>query len=91
MLEAVSRGEKSNLALTGYYSNNFAGLEAAVKTGDRFEDTWSYYNFFTEDRKQLPKSERLATKSCIACHKKHAENDHVFTHFYPVLRAEKPK
>ncbi len=55
MLEAVSRGEKTNLALAGYYSNNFTGLEAAVKTGDRFEDTWSYYNFFTEDRKQLPK------------------------------------
>ena len=91
MLEVASRGEKTNPALTGYYSNNFIGLEAAVKTGDRFEDPWTYYNFFTEDRKQHPKAKRLTTKACISCHKKHGETDHVFTQFYPVLRSVKPK
>ena len=90
MLEVVSRGEKTNPALTGYFSNNFIGLEAAVKTGDRFEDVWTYYNFFS-DRKYKTKAKRLTSKSCITCHKKHAKTDHVFTQFYPVLRAVKPK
>ena len=91
MLEAVSRGEKSNPALTGFYSNDFIGLEAAVKTGDRFDDPWTYYNFFGEDQKLLPRVQRIASRSCITCHREHAETDHVFTQFYPVLRSVVPK
>ncbi len=91
MLESVSRGVKSNPALTGYYSDEFTGLEAAVKTGDRFDDPWTYYNFVGENREPLEQVQRVASTSCIECHRQHAETDHVFTQFYPVLRAAAPK
>ncbi len=91
MLEAVSRGEKTNPALTGSFAKEFIGLEAAVKTGDRFKDPWTYYSFYTKERQRLSKVKRLTTDSCISCHRKHAETDHVFTQFYPVLRAVRPK
>ena len=61
------------------FAKDFIGLEAAVKTGDRF------------NRQHLSKVKRLITDSCISCHRKHAETDHVFTQFYPVLRAVSPK
>ncbi len=91
ILESVSRGEKTNPALSGSFAKDFIGLEAAVKTGDRFKDPWTYYNFYAEDRQRLSKVKRLTTDSCISCHRKHAETDHVFTQFYPVLRAVRPK
>ena len=90
VLEAASRGEKTNPALNGSFSKDFIGLEAAVKTGDRFKDPWTYYNFYSKDRQRLSKAMRLTTDSCISCHRKHGETDHVFTQFYPVLRAVKP-
>ena len=91
MLETASRGEKKNPALAGHYSDQFVGLEAAVKTGDRFDDPWTYYNFFGKDQKPLERARRIESKSCIQCHREHAETDHVFTQFYPVLRAVAPK
>jgi len=91
MLETASRGEKENPALTGYYSDEFVGLEAAVKTGDRFGDPWTYYNFVNKDRKQIERAQRIESKSCIECHREHAKTDHVFTQFYPVLRSVTPK
>ena len=82
ILEGVSRGEKTNPQLRGYFSNRFGGMEAAVKTGKRFDDPWTYYSF---SQKQA-KAKRITKKSCIRCHRKHAKTDHVFTQFYPVLR-----
>ena len=89
ILEGVSRGEKTSPQLRGYFSDQFHGLEAAVKTGDRFDDPWTYFSF-TKNGKRQSKAERLTTKSCIDCHRKHGATDHVFTQFYPVLRAVRP-
>lgn len=91
MLEIASRGEKSPPALSGAYSDEFIGLEAAVKTGDRFDDVWTYYDFSGGDGQPLPKASRIRSKSCIECHRDHAATDHVFTQFYPVLRAVRDK
>lgn len=90
ILEGVSRGEKTNPQLRGYFSNRFGGIEAAVKTGDRFDDPWNYFGF-TKNVKQQTKAKRITNKSCIRCHRKHAKTDHVFTQFYPVLEAVRPK
>lgn len=87
MLEAVSRGEKSHPALSGAFSDRFKGLEAAVKTGDRFDDVWTYYDFWGDDQQPTAKASRIRSSSCIDCHREHAATDHVFTQFYPVLRA----
>jgi len=32
-----------------------------------------------------------ASAGCVSCHKQNAETDNVFTQFYPVLRAAKPR
>lgn len=90
MLEQVSTGEKSEPALSGLYADQFTGLEAAVKTGDRFDDEWTYFNFSGKDDQLKPKAHAIQDSSCIECHREHAAVDHVFTQFYPVLRAVRP-
>jgi len=90
ILEGASRGQKTNPQLRGWFSNQFSGMEAAVKTGDRFDDPWTYYMFPRENGKLPAKGRRIKRKGCINCHSKHAKTDHVFTQFYPVLRNLRP-
>ncbi len=87
MLERFSRGDKGSLPLSGYYSDRFLGLEAAVKTDDRFEDPWTYFAFSVDEQQPQRTAEPIHTRSCINCHTKHAATDHVFTQFYPILNS----
>ena len=85
VLETAEKGTKDNLALHGAYAKKFTGLEAAVKSGDRFDEPWTYYTFNGPDGQRSPKARRFTDASCIACHREHAQTDYVFTQFYPVL------
>jgi hypothetical protein len=89
LLETAEKGTKENPALHGAYAKKFTGLEAAVKSGDRFDQPWTYYTFDSAVGKRNPKARRFTEEGCIACHREHAQTDHVFTQFYPVLGAEK--
>ena len=86
LLEIFTKGTKTNPALQGSFSQEVKGLEAAVKSGDRFDDPWTYYSFDGEDGKRLSKARRFTSDRCISCHRQHAATDHVFTQFYPVLK-----
>ena len=88
LLETAEKGTKDNPALHGAYAKKFTGLEAAVKSGDRFDQPWTYYTFDSTDGKRSQKARRFTGESCITCHREHAHTDHVFTQFYPVLTAE---
>jgi hypothetical protein len=88
LLETAEKGTKDNPALHGAFAKKFTGLEAAVKSGNRFDQPWTYYTYSGPDGKPGPRARRFTDESCISCHRQHAQTDHVFTQFYPVLTAE---
>lgn len=81
VLELARPEVKSEPGLQGSYEKEFVALEASVKDGRRFEGG-----------KLKAKAAPFPQASCWACHHEKAERcDHVFTQFYPVLRAVSPK
>lgn len=89
VLEMVSVSDKKSSSGNGYFQGEFDGLAAAVKSRSRFRDktgNWAYYGF---DDKRTAAAQ--PDDACAACHKANAAEDMVFTQYYPVLRAAKPK
>ncbi len=91
VLELLTQEKKKEPGLQGSYEKDYIALEASVKDSKRFKDGWAYFSFDGENGQLLAKAKAIASESCFACHDKKAETDHVFTQFYPVLRAAKPK
>ncbi len=91
--EMVSVGTKSASSGKGYFMGKFMGLEATIKSKREFPDepgNWAYFSFSTEDHKSLKKATKAEpTASCNACHDAAAEDDFVFTQYYPILKAGK--
>lgn len=89
--ELVSIGSKKATSGVGYFMGEFVGLEATIKDSARFPDepgNWAYYSF----GHSYPLKDAAApqdTMFCNACHGANAEQDWVFTQYYPVLRAAK--
>ncbi len=84
-----STGEVSGI---GYFQGEFTGLELTVKDSKRFPGEpggWAYFSFGHE-RPYAKTAKAFPTDSCNACHAASADDDFVFTQFYPVLRAAKP-
>lgn len=91
--ELVSVGAKEASSGVGYFMGEFIGLETAVKDSKRFKDEpgyWAYFSFghsypLAETASKQPVS------TCNTCHQTNADQDWVFTQYYPVLRAAKPE
>jgi hypothetical protein len=91
--ELSAVGSKEASSGNGYFMGEFTGLEATVKDSKRFKDepgNWAYFSF---GHKYPLKKTAKAQKSfaCNSCHENNANDDWVFTQYYPVLRAAKPK
>ncbi len=96
MKELVSVGTKSSFSGKGYFQGEFLGVEAMIKSEDRFPDepgNWGFFRFTDEKAAAEGRLGSLrtvasvnATASCSACHTA-AAHDYVFTQHYPVLRA----
>ena len=91
-MEMASADTKREPGLQGSFEKEFVGLEVSVKDTSRLGG-WAYFNFsngmgasYREKADPFP-----ASAGCVSCHKQNAETDNVFTQFYPVLRAVKPK
>ncbi len=89
--ELVSVGSKAAASGNGYFMGEFIGLEATVKSAKHFPDepgNWAYFSFTSEDHGSLKDTaQAFPTAACSACHQASAEQDLVFTQYYPVLRA----
>ncbi|MCA9176736.1 MAG: cytochrome P460 family protein [Planctomycetales bacterium] len=88
--ELVSVGSKRMDSGNGYFQGEFVSLEAMVKDSRRFDDEpggWAFFRF-GEAPDYATVGTRMKTESCNACHSG-ANEDYVFTHTYPVLRAAK--
>ena len=88
MLEVAQKQDRDEPELSGSFAGDLMALEAAVKSGGRFDDPWTYFSFdgSSSDETPTPTARRYPSGTCIECHRDHAETDHVFTQFYPVLR-----
>jgi hypothetical protein len=89
--ELVSVGTKEASSGIGYFMGEFIGLEVSLKDKASFKDesgNWAYFSF---GHKYPLKSKAKAqpSASCNDCHNGEADDDYVFTQYYPVLRAAK--
>ncbi len=91
--ELVSIGSKAGVSGKGYFMGEFVGLEATIKSKKHFPrepGNWAYFSFSTKNHKQLNKTAKaFPTAACNACHQGAAENDFVFTQYYPILGSGK--
>ena len=87
VLELASAEVKKEPGLQGSYQKEFVALEASVKDSQRFEGGWAYFSFDDKDGKPRFKANPFPKEACWACHHEKAATDHVFSQFYPVLRA----
>jgi len=87
VLELATAAIKSEPRLHGSYQGDFVALEASVKDSKRFPDVWAYFSFTERDGSIRTRAQPFPSNACWSCHNKKAETDHVFTQFYPVLRA----
>jgi hypothetical protein len=92
-MEMASADTKHEPGLQGSFEKDLIGLEVSVKDSARYESGWAYYNFSNgAGSSYKAKSDPFPVSAgCVSCHKQNAETDNVFTQFYPVLRAAKPK
>lgn len=67
-------------ARDGVYPSERVAFEMSVKDGEQHPEGWGYYTFSGDDAGVL-----LPPDACFSCHDEHAETDHVFTQFYPLL------
>ena len=103
--ELISVGSKAAVSGQGYFMGEFIGLEATVKSAKRFPNepgNWAYFSFTPHGSPMMDKDWKpggalkdnaaaFPTAACAACHVAAAAEDMVFTQYYPVLRAAKPK
>jgi len=91
ILETARGEEKKEPDLRGSFQKEFKGLSAAVKDKERFPDGWAYFTFSDGLGKTKPRARPAKKTACYDCHRQKGAEDHVFTQFYPVLRAARPR
>ena len=85
-------GASTEVSGRGFQQGEFSGLELTVKDSERFKDMpggWAYFSFGHKPEPYEDTTKAFPVKSCNACHAASAQDDFVFTQFYPVLRAAK--
>ena len=93
--ELVSVGATQASSGKGFFEGDFIGLEAAYKSKERFPDEpggWAYFTFSHKPPPYPESAKMQPAASCnTACHQALAADDWIFTQYYPVIRAAKPK
>lgn len=85
-------GASMEVSGRGFQQGEFQGLELTVKDSTRFKDMpggWAYFSFGHKPQPYEKTAMAFPAASCNACHAASAQDDFVFTQFYPVLRAAK--
>ena len=91
--DAHADGSTDQVSGRGYFMGELQGLEIALKDTARFPDEpggWAYFSFGHQAEPYQQTAAAFPTESCNACHEASADQDWVFTQFYPVLRTSSP-
>jgi hypothetical protein len=87
-------GSTTEVSGTGYFMGEYSGFEITIKSKELYPDepgNWAYYTFGHKPEPYDQSAKRQPADACNACHESSADEDFVFTQFYPMLRAAKPK
>lgn len=87
--ELVSVEEKSATSGNGYFQGGFVGLEALIKSAEKYPDepgNWAFYSF-GHAYPLADAATPFPAKDCSNCHDESAAQDFVFTQYYPILEA----
>ena len=91
---ANENGSTDEVSGTGYFMGEYSGFEISIKSKKLYPndpENWAYYTFGHQPEPYNPTTKKQPVEACNACHVAAAAEDMVFTQFYPVLRAVKPK
>ena len=91
---ANENGSTDEVSGTGYFMGDYSGFEITIKSKKLYPDepgNWAYYTFGHHPEPYNATAKKQPAEACNACHDAAAAEDFVFTQFYPVLRAAKPK
>ncbi len=72
----------------------FSGFEIAYKSTKHFPNepgNWAYFSFGHQPEPYNNTAAKQPVAACAVCHIAAAAEDMVFTQYYPVVRAAKPK
>jgi hypothetical protein len=86
-------GSTDEVSGTGYFMGGYRGFEITVKSKEHYPDepgNWAYYTYGHHAPPYEMAAAAAPADACNACHEASADEDFVFTQFYPVLRAAKP-
>lgn len=92
--ELVSIGSTQATSGKGFFMGEPIGFEIAYKSAERFPNepgNWAYFSFGHKPEPYDETAAKQPVAACAACHRDSAAQDMVFTQYYPVLRAAKPK
>lgn len=88
--ELVLVGAEQAVSGRGFFQGQYRGLEAAVKSAEYFPSepgNWGYFSWTNPEGGPIrPSATAFPTESCNSCHSANAQDDFVFTQYYPVLR-----
>ncbi len=87
-------GSTDEVSGTGYFMGDYSGFEITIKSKKIYPKepgNWAYYTFGHHPEPYNATAKKQPAEACNACHESSAAEDFVFTQFYPVLRAAKPK
>ncbi len=91
--ELVSVGATAAVSGKGYFEGDFLGLEASIKSKKDFPNepgNWAIFSFSDMKTGILKETAPvLPAAMCVACHQANADDDYVFTQYYPILSAAK--
>jgi hypothetical protein len=80
--------DPQDIVAKGYFPGNQLQIEVAVKNSmrpDSSKTDWAYYVFPANQST----AKAFPDGACYQCHRKHADDDNVWTQFYPTLRMHK--
>ncbi|MDH3701270.1 MAG: cytochrome P460 family protein [Alphaproteobacteria bacterium] len=91
---ANKNGSTDEVSGAGYFMGEYSGFEITIKSKKLYPKepgNWAYYTFGHKPEPYNATAKQQPAAACNACHEAAGAEDFVFTQFYPVLRAAKPK
>ncbi len=92
--ELVLVGDTAATSGNGFFMGEFSGFEIAYKSTKHFPNepgNWAYFSFGHQPEPYNNTAAKQPVAACAVCHIAAAAEDMVFTQYYPVVRAAKPK
>lgn len=81
-------GSRDEASGRGFFADEFAGIDMMVKDTQRYAatDGWGFFNYGHHKPPYQKTAAALPAENCSGCHTANADDDMVFTGFYPILR-----